>query len=45
MPMSVHLKLEQTVAKGGAKLPPRPAMVSSKATFSLASKPAATSAK
>lgn len=45
MVMSVNLIAEQTAAKGGAKLPQLPASVSSRATFSLASKLAAASAK
>jgi hypothetical protein len=45
MVTSVNLIVEQTTANGGAKLPPLPASVSSRATFSLASKPAAASAK
>jgi hypothetical protein len=43
--MSVNLIAEQTAANGGAMLPPWPASVSSSATFSLASKLAAASAK
>jgi hypothetical protein len=43
--MSVNLIAEQTAANGWAKLPPLPANASSSATFSLASKLAAASAK
>jgi hypothetical protein len=45
MAMSVNLMVEQTAANGGAKPLPRPASVSSSATFSPASNAAAASAK
>ena len=45
MLMSVNLMAEQTAANGGAKLPPLPASVSRRATFSVASKVAAARAK
>jgi hypothetical protein len=43
--MSVNLMVEQRVANGGARLPPLPASVSSRAMFSLASNVAAARAK